>query len=491
MSEYQYGAYGQLAASVLRNAHPSPAVAVYVGLAPVNLIRGYDVNETVDTPVKILNMGDAQRKLGYSSDWAKFSLCEAMTAHFANPYGNYGPIYMINTLDPSTMRKAQDTEVRLVFTGGKATLKSDTIILDTLMLEGLVEGADYSFAYDFANGAVQIRSLDPDDPIAGEVAGSYREVDAGTVAVEGIIGTDVDGQATGLQSISRLYSKYNVIPNLVLAPGWSQIPAVYNAMLKAATKVNGHWDAFVLADIPLSADGNSVGTIDKAIAWKRDKGYTSEFSKACWPMARGMDGQLYHLSTLTAANMLLVDAAHNGVPFESPANKPIPILGQYFGEAARGIAFDQQTGNRLPENGITTAVYWGGSWVLWGDHTAAYQFDTEIDPRGIFDVSIRMLLHITNRFQLEWGPSIDKPMDRQLKDTIINREQEKLDGWKSMGALIGDPAIVFLETENPLNDLMHGVFRWDIQVTPTPPLKAAIARVAYTDEGFASYYGGE
>ena len=66
------------------------------------------------------------------------------------------------------------------------------------------------------------------------------------------------------------------------------------------------------------------------------------------------------------------------------------------------------------------------------------------DARAIFDVSMRMLMHITNDFQREWSPRIDEPMTRALKDEIINREQEKLDGYVSMGALLGEPQIVFL-----------------------------------------------
>ncbi len=73
-----------------------------------------------------------------------------------------------------------------------------------------------------------------------------------------------------------------------------------------------------------------------------------------------------------------------------------------------------------------------------------------------------MLMHITNSFQREWSPKIDEPMTRALKDQIINREQEKLDGYVSMGALIGEPKILFLESENSTTDIMNGDFRWDI-----------------------------
>ena len=97
-----------------------------------------------------------------------------------------------------------------------------------------------------------------------------------------------------------------------------------------------------------------------------------------------------------------------------------------------------------------------------------------------------MLMHITNSFQREWSPEIDSPMTRALKDRIINREQEKLDGYVSMGALLGEPVILFLESENSTTDVMNGDFRWDIAVTPTPPLKSASVYVASKIVSFGS-----
>lgn len=90
-----------------------------------------------------------------------------------------------------------------------------------------------------------------------------------------------------------------------------------------------------------------------------------------------------------------------------------------------------------------------------------------------------------------------EPEDRRAHDQSAEgsdhqREQEKLDGYVSMGALIGEPKILFLESENSTTDIMNGDFRWDINVTPTPPLKSASVYVAYTDAGFSVYYeGGE
>ena len=46
------------------------------------------------------------------------------------------------------------------------------------------------------------------------------------------------------------------------------------------------------------------------------------------------------------------------------------------------------------------------------------------------------------------------------------------------------------KSENSTTDVMNGDFRWDIAVTPTPPLKSASVYVAYTDAGFSVYYEG-
>jgi len=168
---------------------------------------------------------------------------------------------------------------------------------------------------------------------------------------------------------------------------------------------------------------------------------------------------------------------------------------QFFGEDSKNMGFDQQTGNLLNEKGITTAVFWAGQWVLWGPHTAAYSFEeghdaASFDTRAIFDVNIRMLMYVTNRFQLDHGTSIDKPMTPADIETILNMEQEKLDALVSIGALIGNPVARFLETDNPVSDMINGDFMWDIAVTNTPPFKSGTARVVYTDEGFAAFFGG-
>lgn len=484
-NEYLYGAYGHLGQTIAQSAVQAGTTPVYVGTLPVNLIRDFATADIINYPVKLSNLTNAQQKVGYSDNWNAFSLCEVLDAHFNNSQGNIGPIYVINVLNPATHKKEEKTTMQLAFSNGKATIKSDTIILDSLAIEGKAEGVDFTIDYNFTKGMVTISSVG--EKITGSVTASYDEVDTSLVTKEDIIGgVTANGEYTGLGAVALVYQEHFAVCNLIAAPGWSEEPEVYTAMIAAATQINGHWDAFVCADIPLS----NV-TIAAAVAWKESNGYTNERSKVFWPMAKATSGKIYHLSTFAIVELMRADYSHDTVPMETCGNKTIPVAGQYFGDDSKNRGFDQVQSKELTANGISTCVFWGGNWVLWGDHTAAYTYGTDVDPRCIFDVYMRMLFHITNGFQREWGSEIDKPFSKQLRDRIINKEQEKLDSYVAIGALIGEPKVLFLESNNSETDMMNGDFRWEIPVTPTPPLKSATVYVAYTDAGFSAYFSEE
>ena len=485
---YKHGAYGEITSNRVTDAKQSDVVAAYIGTAPINLIRGYAEKALVNMPIKVANMSDTQSKLGYSTDWEAFTLCEAFAQHFDNTVGNVGPIYVVNVLDPDVHKAAEKTTTELTFSNQRAEFESDDIILDTFAIADKVEGVDYSLEYNFAKGAVVVKLITEAD--GNTLTCSYNTVDASAVEADDIIGqTTEDGQYTGLHAMKLLYQYHNAVLNMLAAPGWSDLPEVYRAMVGIVQKLNGHWDGFVNADIPLEdAEGEAINSIEKAIAWKEANGYTSEFSKVYWPMVKDGDGRVFHLSTAGQATMLRVDLSHDGVPFESPSNKEIMATAQHFGEGSKNKGFDQQTGNSLNEKGITTACFWGGQWVLWGPHTAAFSYNGGMDARAIFDVNIRMLEYITNSFQLDHGTKIDQPMTPQDRDVILNEERKKLDTLTGIGALIGTPSVEFMETENSLSDMMNGDFVWNFNVTNTPPFKSGTARVSYTDEGFAAFF---
>ncbi len=488
---YKHGAYGELGDSQVKNVSQADVVAVYIGTAPVNLIRGYAEADIINFPVKLTNMSDVQSKVGYSDDWKGFTLCEAFAEHFDNTVGNVGPIYIVNVLDPDVHRVNDKTSKELAFKNGRAEFVSSDIILDTFAIADKVEGVDYSLGYNYQKASVVVKLLK--DTATDTLQCSFNTVDTSAVEAADIIGQKTEeGEYSGTFALSLLYQYHNAVLNLLAAPGWSHIPAVYRAIVSIVQKLNGHWDGFASADVPLVDDeGEAINTIAKANKWAADHGYTSEFCKPCWPMVKDGSGRVYHISTVATATMLRTDQKNDGIPFESPSNKEIMATGQYFGENSKNRGFDQQEGNKLNERGITTAVFWGGRWVLWGPHTGAFTYGGDTDARAIFDSSIRMLLYITNGFQIDHGVEIDSPMTPQDKDTILNAEKERLDTLKGRGALIGSPTVEFVESANPTNAMMNGDFVWDFSVTPTPPFKSGTARVRYTDEGFSAFFETE
>ena len=96
---YKHGTYGEFVDSIVRQTLQSGTVAVYLGTAPVNLLRGYE--QYVNAPVLLADMNSVKRYQGYSDDWKKYTLCEAFKTHFDNSMANVEPIVSINVLDPA------------------------------------------------------------------------------------------------------------------------------------------------------------------------------------------------------------------------------------------------------------------------------------------------------------------------------------------------------------------------------------------------------
>ncbi len=487
MADYKYGVYGSIGNDAAKNASQAGSAAVYFGTAPVNLLTGWADAGVVNTPVKISNLPDAQRKLGYFGDsalWSNYTLCEAIAAHFDNTKGNVGPIYVINVLDPEAHKKGSQTSKSVTFANRKVEIETDAAILDTVAIEGKVRGTDFTIEYDFGTGTLTVKDIG--DVAMTSVSVKYFEVDFTKITAATVIGsTSQAGAVSGIAALKLLYQNLNVAPTYLAAPFWSDTPSVYNALNSAAQHVNGHWDAFVFADLSIVPQN-----IAEAKTWKQSNNYTSGNSKVFWPQVKSGD-RVFHLSSLALAETLRCDMLHNDIPMETCGNKSIPATGVYLGADSSFQGYDQQDANELTSAGITTAIYWESNWRIWGDHTAAYTFGGSHKAREIFDTNMRMLHYVTNAFQKEWGTTIDNPMTLALKDTILVREQEKLDVLKAQGALIGNPSVEFLENNNPTTDMMNGDFRWDIAATPVPPLKSASVVVCYTDAGFSAYFGGD
>lgn len=485
---YKHGTYSELGASVTKSAVQSGTVAVYVGIAPVNLVQGYADAGIINAPVKLVNFTNSQKRIGFTEDFQHFSLCEAVAAHFDNGMQNIGPIYVINVLDPDKHRETNPENVSLTFTNNTAEFKSNTVILDTIAIEGFVKDVDFKVDYDYQAEKVIISALN--DKIIGTQTVAYYTVNLDAIDEDTVIGgVTASGKCSGLGALKFLYLKENQVCDILGMPGFSHIPKVYAKMINAATQVNGHWEAFTFADIPIvDADGEKIDTMAKARAWRDANGYNSERSEISYPKFKDLTtGRIFHGSTLNIVNSMITDYENDSVPFESCSNKEVWIGQQYFGEGSENDGFDEQEATAdLNSYGISTCVFWGGKWVTWGGHTAKFQYGKDIDPRSYDSHYMRMLFFLMNGFQKRNADVIDKSFSRHKKDSILNNEQDIIDGYITKGALLEGSKIVFLAADNSVGDMVSGDFVYELPVSIPPRIKSLTGKIYYTDEGLAS-----
>ena len=98
-STYKHGVYtSEKATSMTAPILGTAGLQVIVGTAPVNML-GADFADAVNKPILANNYAEAVAAVGYSDDFANYTLCEAISATFS--VVGTGPVVLINVLDPT------------------------------------------------------------------------------------------------------------------------------------------------------------------------------------------------------------------------------------------------------------------------------------------------------------------------------------------------------------------------------------------------------
>ena len=228
---YLHGAYGDQQAIGTRVATESQSAVVLVGTAPVqNLLPDDNGDWNVNKPILVNDISEAKKYFGYSDDWAKYSLCEAM--HVFLELAGVGPLVMINVLDPkSTHRSSAVTTKTATPSSGRITIANcEDAILDTIVVKTQdtppvekVKGTDYTAVYNAAKKSIIIQELTAGALGSAALDITYYTVTASTITSTDIIGADDGaGTHTGLYAIKDVYNLCGVIPAIFMAPGWSE-----------------------------------------------------------------------------------------------------------------------------------------------------------------------------------------------------------------------------------------------------------------------------
>lgn len=465
MAGYKHGVYTrEVPTSIMVPVESDAALPVYYGTAPVHLASD---PAAANRPVLCYNYAQAAEALGYSADWAKYTLCEAIYVHFML-YGMV-PIILVNVLDPATHKTAK-TNQEIAFTAKTAKL-TVPVWLPTLKVkktsagQPLTEGVDYVAAYNDDEELI-ITALDGGElEEAATAVCDFDQLDPAAVDKDDIIGGVVSatGAKKGLETLNDVFPLFRLVPGNVLAPGWSDDPEVAAVMKAKAANINEHFVAHVLTDVP-------TGTVKKytdVSAWKENHSYTGENQMVCWPMGKIGD-KIIHMSTLLMGDMMNTDANRGGdIPYVSPSNKALPIDGICLADGTEVILSPNEA-NYLNGNGIVTALNFIGGWKAWGDNTGCYPANT--DPKDFFIPIRRMFNWERNNFILTLWNKVDDPTNKRLIQTVVDTWNIRFNGLTAQGAILGG-RIEFNQDENPLTSLLGGKLTFHLFFTPPPPAK--------------------
>lgn len=489
MAEYLHGAYGEINAVGNRVSDESLSAIVCIGTAPVHTVEGGASN--VNVPILINNIAEARKYLGYSDDWASYTLCEAMHVFFENK--GVGPLVFINVLDPATHRASDPGSVSKTPENGRVTIASaESIILDTVVVKAgntaKVKGTDYTIAYNPDKKTIVITEVTSGSLGTAALTITYSTINAAAVTDAVVIGSsDGLGLNTGVFAVKDVYQVTGYIPAYLLAPGFSSHPAVHSALYQNSVKINGHWDAYMFVDMPIVNEGTAI-TLDTAATYKNANGYNKENETVYFPLASGVDGQKYHLSVLAAANFQELLIAQDGIPYRTASNTACSLIENlYLGEAYAGRIFDDSIINeKLNKNGIASAAYVGGRWAIWGAHSADYSQDnaTQIN---VAETNRMMLYYISNDFQDRRTLDVDQPLTPNDIKSIVSEEQTRLDALLAVGALTYGE-VMLNSSAQARADILNGDWQFSFNVTTTPLAKSLKAVVNWTDDGFATYF---
>lgn len=489
MADYKHGAYGVIQAVGSRVADESQGAIVYVGTAPVHNVEGGANN--VNKPIVVNNIAEARKYFGYSDEWDKYTLCEAMHVHLENK--GVGPLVFINVLNPATHKASDAGTVSKTPENGRVTIPAaQDIILDSVVVKSdnttKIKGTDYAIAYNIEKKTITISELTAGALGTSALTITYNTVDASAVTAADVIGTsDGLGLNTGVFAIKNVYQLTGYIPAYLAAPGFSSVPAVHAAMYQNSVKVNGHWDVYMFVDLPIMNSETPL-TMDTAKTYKNGNGYTKENETVFFPLAQGNDGKIYHLSVLAAANFQELLLSQDGIPYKTASNTDCSLIENlYLGASNTGRVYDDSIINeKLNKNGIASAAYVGGRWAIWGCHSADYDQDNG-DQINVAETNRMMLYYISNDFQHRRTPDVDKPMTANDLKTIIAEEQTRIDALLNIGALTR--GVVSLDASaQARSDIMNGDYSFLFDITTTPLAKSLTAVVNWTDEGFVTYF---
>ncbi|MCY9589216.1 phage tail sheath family protein [Paenibacillus chitinolyticus] len=472
MSE-RHGIYtSEVPFSVMTPVSPQATIPVVFGTAPVHLSKL--AAAPVNTPILCKSWDEAVDAFGYSEDWESYTLSEFMYSHFR--LYKQAPVVLINVLDPAA-HKTSAAPSEAVVTAGMAVVSAEGILPSSVTVQS-ADGAttyskekDYTLAFD-KKGRLMLSVVKGGaiSPAATALKVGYDKLDRSKVTAADLIGgTDAaTGEVTGLDLIKQVFPRFQLVPTLVLAPGFSHDPQVASVLAAKAESINGHFKAMALTDLPADRPFTDLAV------FKKENGYASERQIAAYPNVT-KDGRTYRFSTHLAGVMCRTDLESDGVPHRSPSNKLLQADGTVLDNGTE-LPLGPDEAEYLNNQGIFTALNFVGGWKTWGNRTAAFPEIT--DPQNAFIPVRRMFDWIQNSVILTYWKHVDDPANKRLVESVTDSLNIWMNGLQASGYILGG-RVEFIKEENPATDLMNGKLKFHIFVTPPSPAQEIQFKIEY------------
>lgn len=452
-------------------------VPVVFGTAPVNMAA--DPAGAANNLFLCNTFAEAKAALGYSEDYESYSLCQAMDAFF-KVFG-VGPVVFCNVLDPAkhtatfteslTVADSQvtTTTAGIILSGLTVTADADTLVADT----------DYTAEFN-EDGTLLITILKT-GVSAVELSGS--KLDPSKVTAEDIVGSyDAEtGKETGIELVRQVYPKFNIVPNLLLAPGWSQEASVGLTLAAKCNSLNGVFKCECVVDIDTTT-ATKYTDVAKA---KSDAGYVSKHMICVWPKVKAA-GKIFDYSAIYAALCVYTDAANDSVPNLSPSNRTLGISAAVLADGTE-VSLDTVQANTLNAEGIVTAVNVGG-FKAWGNNTAAYPGVT--DPKDRWICCRRFFSWWGNSFITTYFEKVDNPANYRLIESIVDSENVRGNSLVSQGKCAGIK-MVYNEADNPIENVVDGKIVFKQYLAPYTPAEDILNVLEFDVTMIQAALGGE
>jgi phage tail sheath protein FI len=460
---YKHGVYvEEQPTSILPPVRVEAAVPVVFGTAPVHKLAGGTAGPT-NQPVLCYTYAEAVAALGYDADWASWTLCEFFKAFFG--LFAVSPIVAVNVFDPAT-HKTSVTDESATFADDELTLANDGVV-GTAVVKN--EAGDTTYVldtdYEIDNPTGKIIRLSTGAiAAAATVNVTYDYGDASLVDADDIIGgiNGTSGAAEGLELINSVFPMFGIVPGLIVAPGWSNDASVAAVMHAKAGNINSHFKAIALVDI----DSDTSDQYTEVAAAKTTGNLVDELMVVCWPKVK-LGDDTYWMSSQLAGLIARVDSDNDDIPYASPSNQNLQMTAAVANGSEVWLGPDQA--NYLNGQGVITALNFGsGGWVCWGSRTACYPSNT--DPKDAFLPIRRMFNWIGNTLVRTFWQKLDSPITRRLVETLVDSSNIWLNGLAARGYILGG-RVEFQADENPVTDLMDGILKLHVYVTPPSPAK--------------------